>query len=369
MDNPKNQYAVKIQPFDKLSVETENEWESLVIAQKLNPTLAPFWIRAVFAGWSLDLSQVKVFLLYTENELSAVIPYLVQRSSSLGLPQRVLRLATCYVSCHVELIARCPVIDALQVFFTEIPEAWDRVLFENICEEGPSKTAIEHLSALNGWLVLDNPVDVAPYLPLEGSWEDLIASKNRKTRYKIRKRNESLSTSDVLRLEWLTDENDIKKFMTAFVEIEKRSWKADDGVDVKASNREGKYYAQLLPLLAKRHALAANVLWSGDKPIAYSLCCNWHGWIGHLKTGFDMDYENISAGALVIDASLKDAYERNANEFDFLGTSGQLQPDPHKLRWSKKTRRHVTLEIYPKKTVPKLIYYVKNIKRTLENRS
>ena len=62
--------------------------------------------------------------------------------------------------------------------------------------------------------------------------------------------------------------------------------------------------------------------------------------MGHLKTGYDLDFDDISAGALVIDASIKEAFNLCAKEFDFLGTPGKLRAEPHKLWWSKVTRHH-----------------------------
>ena len=88
---------------------------------------------------------------------------------------------------------------------------------------------------------------------------------------------------------------------------------------------ELKYHRRLLPVLAQDGALLANVLHRAERPIAYSLCCHCHGWVGHLKTSFDQEFASLSPGGYVIDASVERAFDLKAREFDFLGDAATAQ--------------------------------------------
>jgi hypothetical protein len=355
---------IDIKPFSSLALPLIDAWAELIDRHSLNPSLQPGWLSAVLKSWEIPLASIQVFLVHNAGVLEGVIPFLVETRRTFGLPLKVLSLTSNFVSYHPEIVCSKNVKKNLRSFLLEATK-WDKTSIQGVVDDGPTAQAVREICAEQGWLVLESPVDLSPFLPLEGSWEDLQATKKRKFRYKVRKRNENLEMDDEFSMKWYRNQGDVTAYLDAFFAVEAKSWKSENGVEVSASNKEGRYYSELLPFLAENDALLANVLWHKETPIAYSLCCHWNGWVGHLKTGFNRSFEDISAGALVIDSSMKAAYDLNAREFDFLGTPGKMQPDPHKMHWTKQTRRHVSFEIFSSGVLPKLVGFAKLMKQRL----
>jgi len=347
-------------PFSNLPENLKTKWIDLIENKRLNPTLHPGWIKVSLSSGKTEMDHTRVFVLFDADEPAGFLPYRVEKSFKLGMPFSILFLYD-FVTYHLECVSRSSIRDLLEAFFSDSPK-WHILMISNIIEDGPTAASLRQLCHEKGWTFQEFPVDVSPYLPLEGTFEDLLASKNRKFRYKYRKRNEMLTDTDEMAMVWYTAASQTSEFLEAFVAVEANSWKAESGVDVSFSNREGRYYAQLLPFLAEKNALMANVLWKKNKPIAYSLCCQWGDWIGQLKTGFDFRFKDLSPGALVIDGCLEKAFASGAREFDFLGTPGQMEPDPHKLHWTKQTRRHVRFEMYSNQVRSKIFGTLKKMR-------
>ncbi len=135
---------------------------------------------------------------------------------------------------------------------------------------------------------------------------------------------------------WYEADSDTRKLLQEMLEIEARSWKAAEGVAIVAGTPQCAYYERLLPWLAANGALLANVLYVAQRPVAYTLCASWRGWVGQLKTSFVQELRD--AGSRVFHSSIERAFENRAREYDFLGDAA-----PHKLRWADQTRDHEEL--------------------------
>jgi hypothetical protein len=108
--------------------------------------------------------------------------------------------------------------------------------------------------------------------------------------------------------------------------------------------------------------LRAGVFYVHGVPAAYSLCCQFGPWVGHLKTSFDERFACLSAGAIVIDASIREALTLGAKEFDFLGAAAG-----HKLAWTNLTRPHAHFFLYAPRLKPRMIGSLKLFRETLRH--
>ncbi|EIM63579.1 GNAT family N-acetyltransferase [Desulfobacter postgatei] len=347
-------------PFSALPENLKKNWIELIENKRLNPTLHPGWVKISLSSGKTEIDHTRVFVHFDADKPAGFLPYRVEKRFKLGMPFSIVFLYD-FVTYHLECVCLSSIRALLEAFFSDTPK-WHILMISNIIDDGPTAESLRQLCHEKDLGFQEFPVDVSPYLTLKGTFDDLLASKNRKFRYKYRKRNEMLASTEEMEMAWYPAASQASEFLEAFVAVEANSWKAESGVAVSFSNREGRYYAQLLPFLAEKNALMANVLWNKNKPIAYSLCCHWGDWIGQLKTGFDSRFKDLSPGALVIDGCLEKAFASGAKEFDFLGTPGQMEPDPHKLHWTRQTRRHVRFEIYSSQVRSKIFGTLKKMR-------
>lgn len=336
----------------------ESEWSQLVDSTALNPSLLPGWMRIVAANNGIA-HHAKLLVHRDGGRVMGVVPYFAQPARILGITLKKISLISNLVSYHADLPCAGSRLNLLQALLRSEP-GWQVLQVDNILPDGSMAVALEQLGQDLGGRLLTYPVDFAPYLPIAQPFDALVATMDKKFRYKYRKRQESLGDHTGLSMRWFTQPDEVQAFLDAMLAVEARSWKAREGVAVAAATHEGSYYAKLLPYLAAQGDLLANVLFQADTPVAYNLCCHHGAWVGQLKTAFDISLEQLSPGALVIDSAIRAAFERGAREFDFLGTPGKSAPEPHKLFWTKHVRSHISCFLFAPRPVPRLIAAVKH---------
>jgi len=320
-------------------------WRAIVDGAKLNASLEPDWVRVTAASRGVA-DDTFVFVARRGREIVAVAPFRFETSRVLGVPIKKLNLITNYVAYHNSLPSTLEPAVALSLLLEfAATNGADVVELAAIDDETRLARAVLECEAQVS-SVRRFPGEASPFIPLDTSWDELLASKPKKFRYKVRKRAEALSESPDLALRWYRNEQDCAELLQAMESIERSSWKQEAGVAIFSRDHEKRYHELLLPLLAQRGALVANVLSQAGKPIAYTLGCHAGGWFGLLKTSFDAAYSELSPGAIVADQAIAVAIELKAREFDFLGDQ-----DQYKLAWSKLVRAHSSYYLYLRRSL------------------
>lgn len=321
--------------LNDLAESVRGDWANLARTINANPSLYPDW-TSITANSHGIASQVELLTALHDGETAAIFPVHVSSSRFFGLRLRSLHLVSNSVSYHNYLLSRLSVEQTINLLVEQASNRNAAVLhLAGIPDESELATYLVENSSTADFRVLTMPGEASPYLPLDGSWDELLATKPKKFRYKLRKRAESFIESGSLRMRWFDKSEEYSELFNAIQVIEENSWKKDAGVSIFEKKKEQRYHELLLPDLLSKKALFANVLFHDDLPIAYNLCCVWNGWVGQMKTSFDTRHANLSPGAIVIDFAIQHAFRLNASEFDFLGDT-----DRHKLAWTKKVRCH-----------------------------
>lgn len=193
----------------------------------------------------------------------------------------------------------------------------------------------------NRWTLLAVPGYRSPYLPLAGTWDEFLAGKSSNFRYTLKRKQRALEKLGSLEERWFEDAGSIGELLECITRIEASSWKADADMAISGRAAEEGYYRALLPWLAGKGALLANVLSIAGEPCAYSLCCHWNGRVAQLKTSFAEKFAEASPGLAVNAAAIREAFRRRAGEFDFLG-----DVMPHKMHWTSQVRPHDNLFLF-----------------------
>jgi hypothetical protein len=299
----------------------------------LSPTHLPNWLDIIISNKGLA-ELVQVLLIQDNNQVVGAIPFFVSKQRVLGMSVDILDLVSNIVSYHAAPM--------------------------NLVDDSSHAKNLLKFARCNSARIETLPGEQSPYLPIAGDWESFLEGKRKKFRYKLRQREQSVSKDDSLSIETVTGSNFRSELYEMIIDIEENSWKAKYGLDLATRVAERDYYRQLLPYLAKSDLLHLVMLYKDNQAIAYSLCVFYNGWFGQLKTSFDERFPHLSPGGIVIDGSIRAAFEAEADEFDFLGDT-----DQHKLSWTKSIRRHTSFFVYLNRPKSNVMYFAKRLKRHL----
>ena len=230
---------------------------------------------------------------------------------------------------------------ALETIVRDAAASCDMLVLPNLPADGPTMAAACKLARSQNLVAVRRPGHSSPFLRIATTWDAFIAGKDKKFRYKVRNSLKDLEGAGALTEGWIVAPAQVDAFYAQLLEIERNSWKVSAGMAICGSQMEQQYYRRLLPFLAARDALRANLLILDGRPIAYSLCYASGGAFRQLKTSFDDRYAELGPGSAVLNRSLQRAFESGATEFDFLGDVMQ-----HKNQWASGVRAHCTVYLY-----------------------
>lgn len=351
-------------PLDKAMDIHGDEWSDIVKNCGLNPSLLPGWLACMATAFGI-FDKIQVFILKNGPVIEGIIPYFISHTKLSGIPIRKVELAGNIVSYHQELITteNHPVLLIKFIEHLDKNHKWDTIAIANMHSGGQTRKAIAETCSINKIPHTTYPGESSPYLRLDKDWKLLLASKQKKFRYKVNKREKVLLEDESLKVNWYTDSSNCSQLIEDIFRIEEASWKVDEDMAITERPTETEYYKLLIPYLANKGILYASVLTKDGKAIAYNLCYLFNSIIGQIKTSYDNQYQHISPGAIIIEDALRNAIQGGKLEFDFLG-----DVMPHKMAWTKNIRPHETLTLYNRNMKGKLLSSMVKTRRLIKKK-
>lgn len=315
--------------------QLEAEWDKLLEQTEVaSPFLTPGW---QFAWLDTYGAAHRPFVLGARHagELVGLWPLGVLRRG----PFRILEPLGVGRSDWLDVLAlpdqREPVLSAFIQYLADHRSFWDLIELRDILADSPSVPIFNKLCSQGSIRLRRQPRTVAPYLRLEGTWEQFLTSKRGKFRsnlkYYRRLAERDGQRVDIQRLPWeggLDPVNDLAA-------IELRSWKAREG-NLKVSTPLGlEFYRRFCRYFADRGWLEDWRVAINSMPVAFVLNIIYRGKCYHYNTSYGEESAYMSPGMLLHAQAIADAFERGLTEYDFL--SGD---EPYKERWCS-DRRHI----------------------------
>jgi len=348
--------------WDKARKRFTDQWHSLLVSGDFHLSLSPEWVNAIASSRNVT-SRLRVLVAQRDGKVLGLLPYYVGRIRIFGVPITVVEPAGNLLSYHQEIVAAQCQLELLQACLGDAKREWHLFVAAGLQPDGPTAQALRAVQRELGSTLLRYPVESSPYLPINVTWEQFMASKSRKFRYNRQREERALRKAGDLEVRWLNSPEGVSELYECMMEIESHSWKTGAGIAVSTRAHEQRYYQVLLPFLAERKALMSNVLFLNKNPIAYLLCYFWNGKIGNLKTTFHEAYHSLSPGSVAIQIAIQKAFELGAKEFDFLGDAQY-----HKLLWTDLVRRRESYYLFSRHLRSCSIGLIKKIVQSLRPR-
>ena len=342
-------------PIDAALAQYRGTWQDLCDSLGVNPSLAPGWVSLGCDALQVR-SEVQVLLGLENSKLVAVLPVRLTSRRVWGISLQAVELGGGAVNYHAEIVSSVEPAVILRALAAVLQQRkrWHVLIAPNILLGTRTAAALQDPATLDASHVEIQLSERSPYLPLQGSWDEYLATRNKSFRYSVRRQEKDAAAAGTSEIRWFSEPQQVAEFWQALLDIEARSWKAEAGRAISSRPVELRYNEALLPYLADQGMLLGNVLFIDREPVAYNLCCNYRGWVGQLKTSFDNQHAKIRPGALIVQSMVQRVFDSQQREFDFLG---DLQP--HKLEWTDAIREHAEIRVYSSTWLARLMHRMK----------
>lgn len=323
--------------FDTLA-PLAHAWDDL-LAESI--TDAPFLRFNYLRDWWQTLGggewpQASLFVVtaHEADTLLGVAP-LFRAIHQDGLPALLL-LGSIEISDYLDLLVRpadlAPFLTGLLDLLASFPPDHWRVLdWVNLPEASPTLAALESEATRRGWTCTRATYQPAPYIPLPASFEEYLASIDKKQRHEIRRKLRRAAESEIpVRWYLVKDESTLEDEMEALFTL-----MCQDPAKEKfltASMRR-----QMLA--TARTALRGGWLWLaflevGGRKAAGAFNFDYGNRLWGYNSGVDRSFNEFSPGWVLLAYSIQWACEHGRSEFDFMRGN-----EEYKYRFGARDRR------------------------------
>lgn len=219
----------------------------------------------------------------------------------------------------------------------------------DLYEQMPNSALINQLqsSVRDGGYLLGMTADsLCPYLRLDGSWRQFLATKSQKFRKNLKAARRGLER--IGKLTYISHQaGDMTFQLERYALLENRSWKVGKKVGCNRSAYYFSFYRDLASILGCTDTFQVRFLMLDQEPIAstFGLLPSRHYY--SLQIVHNPAYSRYSPGTLLEALELEECFDYGYREYDFLG--GFLN---NKVRWTNTARR--TVHLYAFRHTPRL---------------
>ncbi len=332
-------------------------WDALVAqANSDHPFIGHEWARAWWDAFGAG-QKLNVLLVRANGHPVAIVPLMSSRRWVCGIPVRQLQFIW---NVFVE---RCDFIvgpwprAAYRAALTHLlnhSKEWDLLLLHQLPENSPTIAEFRRLGSGQGIRVETRKSAASPYLPINGTWQDYQTRLHAKHRSNLRNRHKRLERLGSVALEVITSSEAVAQALEDGFRLETAAWKGRAGSAIGSCPQRRHYYTQLAQAAAQRGVLRLCFLTLDGIRIAFGYFIEQGNKMYLLKPGYDPSYAAYSPSNLLCDLVLRDAFDRQVSEVDFLGLD-----DPWKLQWTKQLRLHYWLYAFPDRPKSRFVHLLR----------
>ncbi|MFC1971475.1 GNAT family N-acetyltransferase [Chloroflexota bacterium] len=163
--------------------------------------------------------------------------------------------------------------------------------------------------------VLCTTEDVSLEMDLPSTWDEYLAVLTAKQRHEVKRKLRRLSEAGTVDYRFVTDRAAVHDVMDNFLKMftESRQDKAAFMTD-----RRETFFRLLADTMAESELLRLGILELDKKTAAMIMCFDYNDCVYLYNSGYDPEYNYISAGLLSKVLGIKDSIQRGRKRFDFL---------------------------------------------------
>jgi CelD/BcsL family acetyltransferase involved in cellulose biosynthesis len=180
---------------------------------------------------------------------------------------------------------------------------------------------------------------VCPYIPLDGSYEEYLATFGR--RENLRRREKWLARQPGFEIACARTPEEAAPALEAFFRLHRARWAAEGGSDGLAGERFEEFHRDAVAELARAGMLRLYTLSCARRPVASVYGVVQRNRFLYYQSGYDPLWASRSVGLVLLARTVKDAFAEGLGEFDFLRGN-----EAYKAQWKRAERWTIRLQLF-----------------------
>jgi len=179
----------------------------------------------------------------------------------------------------------------------------------------------------------------SPYLHTGTSWEEYRKTLSRNFQKILNKRLNRLKKAESFEVFQVTDYQSLSMIFDNLVEISAKSWKGQEGTDLKSSPEQLGFYKEFSLKGSDADLWEVWVLKVNNRIVAFEYSLKGNKSLSSIRSDFDMDFKDYGPGNSLRAYLIQDLINREGVwEYDQGGMAYK-----HKLEWTNAIREHIAV--------------------------
>lgn len=332
-------------------------WDQVLERSQVDhPFVTHEWISAWWDNFQHSGTPY-ILTVHDGSSITAIAPLMLDHGKMYGYPIRRLHgMGNVYSERFELLLGDRPheAAQALCAYLKAHAGSWDVLELRQVPAGSPTLSRLAEVAEREGCFVGRWPSTESPFVAVGGSWDHYYKGRKKVHRADMRKRMANLEQHGEIRMEVVHSDEHFDKDFADALRLESSAWKGAQGTAIESAVESKAFYRAVLTMAAHNKWLRLYFLTVGGKRIAVRIALLLHNKLYMLKSGYDPQYAPFSPSHLLCDKMLREAWDMQYTEADFLGNAERW-----KLSWSNGVRPHFYLFLFPRRPVPWLLYQLK----------
>jgi CelD/BcsL family acetyltransferase involved in cellulose biosynthesis len=304
-----------IEDFEKLATE----WDDL-LARSVAPSL--FLTFAWQRTWWQHLGDGELMLLTVRAEADRLVglaPFF-RETTSQG-EQRISLIGCVDVSDYLDLIVDRTCADevyhSLWSFISgfNAPE-WDEIRLCNLSHISPTHDRWRDLAESSGHAATVTVEDVCPVISLPSTWDEYLASLDKKQRHEIRRKIRRAREAADVELKVIEQGDTLSQDMEDFILLHQKSTEEKEGF---WNDQMITFFREITKKIAEMGDLKLYFVEMDGIRAATLLCFDYQNEILVYNSGYDPEqFAHLSPGIILVAFCIEHAIQLGRSRFDFL---------------------------------------------------
>ena len=347
--------------------ELENEWNSLLSDSSSNSIFLTWeWVST---WWKYFQNNTELWIIVARDaitqELTGIAPLAVKMFRNIaGInQQRLIFLGNGFAAPdHLDFIIRNGFEERVtQLFSDKIwneNHRWNEIRIGGLIS---TSSVVYQLLQQHSHLLKNVDRSICPYISLPEDWDTYNQSLSKNMRYNLGrfKRRLERDYPEVTKVRQLTEQNEIKDFISTLVRLHTASQKRKNNAGLFTDQNMIDFHMELAEIFLKNGWLRSYTLNIGNTNIAAIHCFQYNNVVSFYQSGFDQFWQKYSPGSQIMMHAIQQAINEKNKTFDFLRGD-----ESYKFKWTKNYSTNLSFNI-PLRLQNQAGLYLKQIGRKL----
>jgi CelD/BcsL family acetyltransferase involved in cellulose biosynthesis len=217
---------------------------------------------------------------------------------------------------------------------------WDTALFNHMRADSLLFT---HAPALGDYRWVRRASEKAPYILIEGSYENYLSDRRKLASFSLAKKEKRLMEEKGLSYRVLGASGLVSSGLEDLFRLHDLRAR-EKGISTRFTSPEVKrFHFALGRLLLQEGIVSLRALYEGERAVSSLYCFDYGGKISVYQSGFDPSWNRWSVGMVLFGIVVREAFDGGRREFDFLKGS-----ESYKELWTDDFRQESSMIVFNK---------------------